>query len=226
MASELPASPPTKSPRVFGRSAVRGVRVLLLGVAAWQGLECFQLPRWSQPLRATSVARPRPLLAMGRRGSPNLQTARRVKASRGELQDVNLFGGPLQSCTQGADGQVTGWTRTGSCAWEPSDLGFHQVCVTMSDTFLASSARYDKNDLRSVVQSGGHWCICAWAWAAAVSRDPKTFEGLQLDCDRTNGHLRDVYHTYAEANEMMTSPSGAKYEAQKALAAVDALCRS
>merc|ERR1719161_904081 len=53
--------------------------------------------------------------------------------------DLNLLGGPLESCTQMNDGTTTGWTRSGSCVWDPSDSGYHQVCVTVTDEFLASS---------------------------------------------------------------------------------------
>ena len=148
-----------------------------------------------------------------------------VASSNVEIQDVNLFGKALEPCTQG-DETVTGWTRSGSCSWEANDLGFHQVCVKMSDRFLKSSAKFDRNDLSSVVKDGGHWCICAWAWASAVSRDPKNFEGLQLDCDRTNGHLRDVYRTFAEAKRGLASPSGAQYQAQAALDAVEEVCKA
>jgi hypothetical protein len=58
-----------------------------------------------------------------------------------------------------------------------------------------------------------------------VSRDPKGFEGLQLDCDRTNGHLRDVYRSFAANGQQLASPSGAKYQAQAALEAVEELCK-
>merc|ERR1719375_1519415 len=138
--------------------------------------------------------------------------------------DKSLLGGPLQSCTQDGDGTTTGWTRTGSCVWDPSDAGYHQVCVTMSNTFLQSSAQYDSNDLSSVVQEGGHWCICAWAWASAVSRDPVNFEGIQLDCDRTNARLRNVYELYISESRKMTSPSGAQYAAEQALESVNKIC--
>ena len=43
----------------------------------------------------------------------------------------------------------------------------------MDEKFLASSAEKDGNDLSSVVGHGEHWCICAWAWAGAVQRDPE-----------------------------------------------------
>jgi len=140
------------------------------------------------------------------------------------ITETSLMGAPLQPCTQAGDARVTGWTRTGTCAWEPSDEGFHQVCVTMSDAFLESSKVKDDNDLSPAVRAGGHWCICAWAWASAVRRDPKQFEGLSLDCTRTNGRLRDVYRSYIAAGEQLESPSGALYPAKEALDAVNALC--
>jgi len=138
--------------------------------------------------------------------------------------DTNLHGQGLQSCTQSNDGTTTGWTRTGSCNWDPSDSGYHEVCVTMSDTFLANSARHDANDLRSVVSSGGHWCICAWAFAAAVTRDPDDLEGIELDCNRTNGKLREVYEQHISQGRLLHSPSGVGYKAQAALEKVDAIC--
>lgn len=99
-----------------------------------------------------------------------------------------------------------------------------QVCVKMDDDFLASSASEDGNDLSSVVSHGEHWCICAWAWASAVSRDPVRFEGLELKCEETNEKLRGVYQKYIDDNEDMRGPSGAAYGAQSALEAVDRLC--
>merc|ERR1711904_87326 len=104
------------------------------------------------------------------------------------------------------------------------DAGHHQVCVTMSNQFLQSSAEHDANDLSSVVQEGGHWCICAWAWASAVSRDPVTYEGIQLDCERTNGRLRAVYELYISQSKKMTSPSGAQYAVEQALEQVNKIC--
>jgi hypothetical protein len=96
----------------------------------------------------------------------------------------------------------------------------------MSQQFLDNSAQQDANDLSSVVQPGGHWCICAWAFAAAVQRDPQTLEGIELDCDRTNNKLRAVYEHYVEQGEPLQSPSGRAYEAQTALQAVERLCGS
>lgn len=138
--------------------------------------------------------------------------------------DESLNGGPLKSCTQASDGSTTGWARKGSCNWDPSDSGYHEVCVTMSDEFLKKSAEHDANDLSSVVQAGGHWCICAWAWASAVQRDPEKFEGITLDCNRTNLKLREVYQSFIDAGADLRSPSGAAYKAKQALDAVNLKC--
>jgi uncharacterized protein (DUF2237 family) len=147
-----------------------------------------------------------------------------VLAAAADAGQVGLSGKPLQSCTQTGDARVTGWTRSGSCVWAPSDGGYHEVCVSMSDDFLRKSAVHDANDLSSVVGHGGHWCICAWAFASAVSRDPVNLEGITLDCERTNGHLRSVYQKFIAAHADLHSPSGAAYNAQAALDVVNRIC--
>jgi len=90
----------------------------------------------------------------------------------------------------------------------------------MTKEFLKQSAKHDGNDLSPVVAPGGHWCICAWAWASAVARDPKDAEGLKLDCAATNGHIRQVY----EADNSLPGPTGNTYETKAALNKVNALC--
>jgi len=130
----------------------------------------------------------------------------------------------LRPCTQSKDGSTTGWTRSGSCNWDPTDGGYHEVCVTMSDKFLKASAKKDGNDLSSVVQAGGHWCICAWAFAGAVARDPAHIEGIELACDRTNEKLRGVYQHFIDAGQKLTAPSGVQYEAGAALKKVNEIC--
>jgi len=96
------------------------------------------------------------------------------------------------------------------------------VCVKMSDEFLKASAEKDGNDLSSVVQNGGYWCICAWAWASAVQRDASKYEGLELQCEKSNAKLREVY----ESASTMEGPTGVSYEAKGALDAVNSICGS
>merc|ERR1711920_405254 len=104
------------------------------------------------------------------------------------------------------------------------DGGYHQVCVSMSQKFLDASKTYDRNDLSSVVSDGGHWCICAWAWASAVSRDPNNMEGITIDCERTNAKLRQVYELHIREGAQMRSPSGQFYKARDALDALNRKC--
>jgi hypothetical protein len=47
-----------------------------------------------------------------------------------------------------------------------------------------------------------------WMWAGAVARDSENFEGLELECDRSNEKLRDVFQHFIDAGEGMSSPSG------------------
>ena len=90
----------------------------------------------------------------------------------------------------------------------------------MDERFLANSASVDGNDLSSVVGHGEHWCVCAWAWASAVQRDPRRYEGITLECERTNQKLRDVYQSFIASGADLHSPSGAAYKAREALDAV------
>lgn len=137
----------------------------------------------------------------------------------------NLIGGKLKACTRSNDKMTTGWTRSGSCNWEPNDSGYHEVCVEMTRDFLQKSTQYDGNDLSSVVTVGGHWCICAWAFASAVSRDPKGAakgkpEGITLDCEATNAKLRDVYSHFSS----LQSPTHQTYLSKPALQLANKLC--
>ena len=111
----------------------------------------------------------------------------------------------------------------------PSDF-FHrlsartsQVCVTMDEEFLASSAAHDGNDLSSVVAHGERWCVCAWAWASAVERDPARTEGLRLECEESNAKLRGCTRAHRQG-EGMTGPTGQAYGPTQALEAVNRLC--
>jgi hypothetical protein len=89
---------------------------------------------------------------------------------------------------------------------------------------LSSSAAHDGNDLSSVVAHGERWCVCAWAWASAVERDPDNTEGLRLECEESNAKLRAVYQSFIDRGEGMTGPTGVAYGPTRALEAVNRLC--
>jgi hypothetical protein len=96
----------------------------------------------------------------------------------------------------------------------------------MDKEFLDSSAIHDGNDLSSVVKHGQRWCVCAWAWASAVERDPTNFEGLKLECEESNAKLREVYQSFIDRGEGLTGPTEQTYGPAAALDAVNRLCPS
>ena len=85
--------------------------------------------------------------------------------------EVNVLGGPLQSC--GVD-PVTGFYRDGYCASGPEDLGSHTVCAVVSADFLGLQRELG-NDLSTPrpeygfpgLTPGDRWCVVAARWLQA-----------------------------------------------------------
>ncbi|MDX8153879.1 DUF2237 domain-containing protein [Patulibacter brassicae] len=81
----------------------------------------------------------------------------------------NVLGGELVVC--GTD-PLTGWTRTGCCAFHPADLGQHVVCAVVTERFLRYTASQG-NDLSTPrggfrgLRPGDRWCLCASRWQQA-----------------------------------------------------------
>jgi hypothetical protein len=89
----------------------------------------------------------------------------------GRRQQLNVLGGPLQTCSQDP---VTGWYRSGCCETDANDHGSHTVCAVMTREFLEfSKAR--GNDLSTPrpeyefpgLKPGDRWCLCAARWIEA-----------------------------------------------------------
>ena len=87
----------------------------------------------------------------------------------------NVFGEPIATCS---DKPITGFYRTGCCPTGPEDLGFHTVCVEVTESFLAFSKMHG-NDLSTPrpefgfpgLQPGDRWCLCAARWKDALDAD-------------------------------------------------------
>ena len=113
---------------------------------------------------------------------------------RGPRPSRNVFGEPLQSCSQAP---VTGFFRNGCCDTSAEDVGSHTVCAVMTDAFLAfSKAR--GNDLSTPLpdfgfpglKAGDRWCLCAprWQEAFVAGQAPRvvlraTHQGALEYCD-------------------------------------------
>jgi hypothetical protein len=48
----------------------------------------------------------------------------------------NLVGSALKTCSPPEQNSQTGWTRDGSCAWDPTDGGYHEVRPALFITTL------------------------------------------------------------------------------------------
>lgn len=89
-----------------------------------------------------------------------------------KLANVNVLGGPLETC--GTD-PVTGYFRTGACETCAADTGSHTVCAVMTEEFLAYS-KYVGNDLSTPrpefefagLKPGDSWCLCAGRFRQAA----------------------------------------------------------
>ncbi|MQM38546.1 hypothetical protein KBTX_02557 [wastewater metagenome] len=83
----------------------------------------------------------------------------------------NVLGTTLDAC---CSDPVTGFYRDGYCRVGADDAGVHAVCATLTDEFLAFSARRG-NDLSTPrpefgfdgLSAGDQWCLCAARWLEA-----------------------------------------------------------
>ncbi len=88
-----------------------------------------------------------------------------------EEASVNVFGEPLESCSERP---MTGFFRDGYCNTCDQDLGSHTVCIEATRDFLEFS-RFKGNDLSTPVpdfgfpgiKPGDGWCLCAARWLEA-----------------------------------------------------------
>jgi uncharacterized protein (DUF2237 family) len=83
----------------------------------------------------------------------------------------NILGENLTPCSTDP---ITGFYRDGCCNTGAEDIGFHTVCVAISDAFLAYTQSFG-NDLSTPqlahgfpgLKAGDRWCLCASRWLQA-----------------------------------------------------------
>lgn len=83
----------------------------------------------------------------------------------------NVLGGPLETC--GTD-PMTGWYRDGCCNTDPTDVGSHTICASVSREFLDHQASIGNNLGTPAPQfgfpglkPGDRWCVTAANWLRA-----------------------------------------------------------
>lgn len=86
-------------------------------------------------------------------------------------QARNVLGDPLEPC--GTD-PITGWYRDGCCNTDPSDVGSHTICASVSKEFLDHQAAIGNNLATPAPQygfpglkPGDRWCVTAANWLRA-----------------------------------------------------------
>ena len=91
----------------------------------------------------------------------------------------NVFNEPLEDCSNDL---ATGWYRDGCCNTDKTDLGYHTVCVKVTDKFLLWSKEVG-NDLITPhpdfgfpgLKDGDSWCVCATWFARAIDEGAACF---------------------------------------------------
>jgi hypothetical protein len=84
---------------------------------------------------------------------------------------LNVIGTNLKLCSINP---LTGYTRSGSCVYNSSDIGTHLMCVVLNDDFL-NFTKSRGNDLITPsnffpgLKSGQKWCICVYRWIQAYN---------------------------------------------------------
>jgi uncharacterized protein (DUF2237 family) len=124
----------------------------------------------------------------------------------GAGEERNVLGGPLQPC--GTD-PMTGFTRDGTCASGPEDVGSHTVCAVVSAEFLEVQRQLG-NDLSTPrpeydfpgLRPGDRWCVVATRWLQAYQAGAAT--GVVLAA--TNAKALDVVPLAALRSQAVDVP--------------------
>ena len=77
---------------------------------------------------AVGLGEGRDLVARG--VSTDGSSDRRVAGLGASAGETSLIGTPLKPCSGPDQAVSTGWDRSGSCAWDPTDSGYHEVRST------------------------------------------------------------------------------------------------
>jgi len=87
---------------------------------------------------------------------------------------------------------TTGWRRTDYCSAEDSDHGSHFVCVNMpSDFWVKTGQASSMADAKENWPKPGPWCICMWAYASYLTKEPSFAD--DVICDATNEWVLEKY---------------------------------
>eukprot|EP00579_Thalassiosira_antarctica_P006017 CAMPEP_0201882948 /NCGR_PEP_ID=MMETSP0902-20130614/15045_1 /ASSEMBLY_ACC=CAM_ASM_000551 /TAXON_ID=420261 /ORGANISM="Thalassiosira antarctica, Strain CCMP982" /LENGTH=186 /DNA_ID=CAMNT_0048411637 /DNA_START=22 /DNA_END=582 /DNA_ORIENTATION=+ len=128
-----------------------------------------------------------------------------VANSDADAQSLNVFGKPLEACSQNGMAK-TGYDRSGQCVDQEGDTGSHHICIDLSSTSLD-----DKNFCEVTGQSNWcakempcnedeslqcpveRWCVCQWAFAGYLAA-AKGCDAIQkIECNAVNIKAVEAY---------------------------------
>ena len=113
---------------------------------------------------------------------------------------MNVYGDQLKNCS-GPGTALTGFLRDGTCSFNKSDSGSHNVCLKNMRTseFCDVTGQYNWCDKSYTCHEDKsksckikNWCICQWAFASLVEQKGCVDE-IELKCDAINANVIKDY---------------------------------
>ena len=138
----------------------------------------------------------------------------RKKRRRMASNNVNVLNKPLQQCSVPGSA-MTGYTRTGVCENHRNDRGSHHVCINIDlpdgENFCNATGQPNWCDTTGPCHEDSSrqckrtkWCVCQWAYAAALDKLQNGCDNISIDCSATSMRALESYDAspkYAAAAE-------------------------
>lgn len=111
-------------------------------------------------------------------------------------KSLNVYGRDIKMCSQ-TGMAVTGFTRSGYCASEMEDYGYHHVCVNLKSisggNFCAvtgqpnwCSGKLPCVENRQKTCPIKNWCVCQWAFSKYIQKAGGCDRINDIVCEATN----------------------------------------
>jgi len=132
---------------------------------------------------------------------------RRLKALRYRDSAINIFGEPLEPCSE-VGTAMTGFERTGKCEEVDGDAGSHHICIKMKKDFcdVTEQPNWCGKSMPCMGESGdckiGNWCICQWAYAKYLDKVGDCESSLDLNCAAINQAAVKAYKKRGEEDAL------------------------
>lgn len=128
-----------------------------------------------------------------------------AKSDVNDTQSKNVFGDPLESCSQNGMAK-TGYDRSGQCVDQEGDTGSHHICinlksassngkdfceVTGQDDWCAKDMPCHEDKSRQCPVE--RWCVCQWAFAGYLASAGGCDAVQEIECKAVNSKAVEAY---------------------------------